>query len=150
MVYIGQSRRGQVPVTVASTWQGSWGRGLVRAAVDGACTIGQECWRRLEGPKIKNQKSHPMIAWETMDARKRAELLLPCVCAGAGAKNLKAAIELGRAGSDNKDLAAINQYARTRMASEASKKKNPPSIAQVGNDAIGTALDSQLGYVRVR
>lgn len=64
-----------------------------------------------------------MIAWETMDARKRAELLLPCVCAGAGAENLKAAIELGRAGSDNKDLVAVNQYARTRMASETSKKK---------------------------
>lgn len=57
---------------------------------------------RLEGPKIKNQKSRPMIAWEVMDARKRAELLLPCVCAGAGAENLKAAIELGQAGSDNK------------------------------------------------
>lgn len=48
MVYIGQSRRGQVPVAVASTylastWQGSWGRGLVREARNGACAIGQEC-----------------------------------------------------------------------------------------------------------
>lgn len=38
-----------------------------------------------------------MIAWETMDARKRGELLLPCV--RAGAESLKAAIELGQAGS---------------------------------------------------
>lgn len=44
-----------------------------------------------------------MIAWEMMDARKRGELLLPCVC-----ENLKAAIELGRVGSDSKCLAAVN------------------------------------------
>lgn len=51
-------------------------------------------WR---GQKAKIREGHPMIAWETMDARKRGELLLPCV--RAGAESLKAAIELGQAGS---------------------------------------------------
>lgn len=100
VVYIGQRRRGQVPVTVASTWQGSWGRGLVRAALNGACAIGPKCWRRLEGPEAKTREGRPMIACERMDARKRGELLLPCVrCAVLCRESLKAAIELGQAGS---------------------------------------------------
>lgn len=46
----------------------------------------------------KTREGRPMIACEMLDARKRGELLLPCVRA-VPAESLKAAIELGRAGS---------------------------------------------------
>jgi hypothetical protein len=46
----------------------------------------------------KTREGRPMIACEMLDARKRGELLLPCVRA-VPAESLKAANELGRAGS---------------------------------------------------